>query len=61
MSKDPAIENFNEFLAKNLYLQDRNLLWRYYSKELINSPEAAEKWVALQVYEYTVVPTNKIF
>lgn len=54
MSKDPAIENFNEFLAKNLYLQDRNLLWRYYSKELINSPEAAEKFVEPDLEEFRV-------
>ena len=43
MEQDNSAVSFNEFLAKNLFLKDKDLLWNYYSKELISSPEALQR------------------
>jgi hypothetical protein len=39
-------ESFDAMLMEHARLLDKNLLNRYYSTELLQSPEARERWVA---------------
>ncbi len=38
-------ENFETMLAEHPHLLDKNLLHRYYSPEVLKSPEARERWM----------------
>jgi hypothetical protein len=51
-------DSFDEFIAANPGLLDRQLLGRHFSRELIGSPEARARWLGPDVRELPLLPVG---